>query len=119
MPHQYTLHLGDCLTWMDARAVNSVHAIVTDPPYGMKEYNTLEKAKLRSGRGGVWRIPPSFDGHQRAPLPRFTILSDLERVEMQAFFLAFAQRALRVLVPGGHFFVAANPLLSHLVTAKH
>ena len=29
---QYSLYLGDCLTWMDERASNSIEAIVTDPP---------------------------------------------------------------------------------------
>lgn len=112
----YKLHLADCLKWMrDECADNSIHAIVTDPPFGVKEYTGEEKAKLRSGRGGVWRIPPSFDGHQRAPLPRFTVLSEEEREAMRRFFLSFAKEAVRVLVPGGHVFVAANPLLSHLV----
>lgn len=113
----YSIHLGDCLAWMDHRDANSIEAIVTDPPYGMKEYTVTEKEKLRSGRGGVWRIPPSFDGCQRAPLPRFTVLSDEEREGMQQFFLSFARKALRVLVPGAHVFIAANPLLSHLVYA--
>lgn len=112
----YKIHRADCLTWMDEDCeANSVHAIVTDPPYGVKEYTGVEQTKLRKGRGGVWRIPPSFDGHQRAPLPRFTVLSEDERAGMQRFFLDFARRALRVLVPGGHVFIAANPLLSHLV----
>lgn len=113
----YTLKLADCLTWMDDRSPNSIHAIVTDPPYGMKEYTTTEKEKLRNGHGGVWRIPPAFDGCQRAPLPRFTVLSEEEKESMQAFFLAFARKAFRVLVPGAHVFIAANPLLSHLVYA--
>ena len=111
----YTLHLGDCLDWMDARGANTVQAIVTDPPYGMKEYTGTEKAKLRNGHGGVWRIPPSFDGHHRSPLPRFTVLSDDEREDMRRFFARFSERAYHVLVPGAHVFVAANPLLSHLM----
>jgi hypothetical protein len=65
--------------------------------------------------GGVWRIPPSFDGCTRSPLPRFTVLSEEERASMRRFFAEFGRRALRVLVPGGHLFIAANPLLSHLV----
>jgi DNA modification methylase len=112
---RYGLHLSDCLQWMDARAANSIHAIVTDPPYGLKEYTPSEKEKLRKGRGGVWRIPPSFDGCTRSPLPRFTVLSDEERAELSEFFSKFARRALRVLVPGGHLLIATNPLLSHLV----
>ena len=113
----YTIHHADCLLWMDQQQPNSIEAIVTDPPYGMKEYTGTEKTKLRSGRGGVWRIPPSFDGCQRAPLPRFTVLSDEERESMQGFFLLFARKAIRLLVPGAHVFIAANPLLSHLVYA--
>jgi DNA modification methylase len=112
---KYSLILGSCLDWMDSRPANSVHAIVTDPPYGLKEYTATEKDKLRKGKGGVWRIPPSFDGCIRSPLPRFTVLSDDERAKLRLFFVEFARRAWRVLVPGGHLFIATNPLLSHLV----
>jgi DNA modification methylase len=112
---KYDLYLANCLDWMDARPANSVHAIVTDPPYGLKEYTAAEKHKLRKGKGGVWRIPPSFDGCTRSPVPRFTILSDDERAKLRQFFSAFSRRALRVLVPGGHLFIATNPLLSHLI----
>jgi DNA modification methylase len=112
---KYDLYLANCLDWMDARPANSIHAIVTDPPYGLKEYTAAEKHKLRKGKGGVWRIPPSFDGCTRSPVPRFTILSDDERAKLRQFFSAFSRRALRILVPGGHLFIATNPLLSHLV----
>jgi DNA modification methylase len=112
---KYSLFLANCLDWMDARAVNSIHAIVTDPPYGLKEYTASEKTKLRNGKGGVWRIPPSFDGCTRSPVPRFTVLSEEERSRLEQFFRDFARRAIRVLVPGGHLFIATNPLLSHLV----
>lgn len=112
---EYKLYLADCLDWMDERPRNSVHAIVTDPPYGMREYTDAETAKLRRGRGGVWRIPPSFDGCKRSPLPRFTVLTETDRARMRSFFLQFARRAARVLVPGGHLFIATSPLLSHLV----
>jgi len=111
----YTLVSGDCLTWLDDQELNTIHAIVTDPPYGLEEYTATEKAKLRNGKGGVWRIPPSFDGCERSPLPRFTVLSDGERGALRGFFSDFARRALRVLVPGAHVFIATNPLLSHLV----
>ena len=111
----YSLHLADCLSWIDQQPESSVHAIVTDPPYGLKEYTPEEKTKLRSRRGGVWRIPPSFDGCQRNPVPRFTVLTKSDRADMKAFFAAFAQRAARILVPGGHLFIASSPLLSHLV----
>jgi DNA modification methylase len=112
---QYNLYFGDCLMWMEKRAAHSIHAIVTDPPYGLREYSTDEKEKLRNGHGGVWRIPPSFDGCKRSPLPRFTVLTESDRKKLSNFFAEFARRAIRVLVPGGHIFIATNPLLSHLV----
>ncbi|MBI3292264.1 MAG: site-specific DNA-methyltransferase [Elusimicrobia bacterium] len=112
---RYSLYLADCLVWMSAQSEASVHAIVTDPPYGLKEYTDQEKAKLRRGRGGVWRIPPAFDGCERTPVPRFTILTEEDRGQLQFFFSQFARHAFRILVPGGHLLIATNPLLSHLV----
>jgi DNA modification methylase len=91
---------------------NSIHAIITDPPYGIIEYNDKNHKKLRAGRGGVWRIPPSFDGAKRNPLPRFTVLSPEEVSQLHSFFSAVAFGMLRALVPGGHLFIASNPLLS-------
>lgn len=113
----YAIYLTDAFVWMDSREAQSVEAIVTDPPYGLKEYTDIEKRKLRNGRGGVWRIPPSFDGCKRAPVPRFTVLAESEKSALCSFFGEFARRAMRVLVPGGHVFIATNPLLSHLVYA--
>jgi site-specific DNA-methyltransferase (adenine-specific) len=115
LANAYQIHLADAFAWMDARQPNSIHAIVTDPPYGLKEYSEVEQQKLRAGRGGVWRIPPSFDGSKRNPLPRFTILREDDRAALRAFFDEFAKRAFRILVPGGHIIIATNPLLSHLV----
>lgn len=111
----YTLCLADCLDWMTDQRPNSFHAIVTDPPYGLKEYTPKETEKLRNGQGGVWRIPPSFDGCERNPLPRFTVLTDEDRKALHNFFLRFARLAVQVLAPGGHLFIATNPLLSHVV----
>src|ERR1700681_787060 len=111
----YRIYLADAFAWLEAREENSIHAIVTDPPYGLKEYTEVEKAKLRNGRGGVWRIPPSFDGCKRSPLPRFTVFDKADIVALRAFFTNFAEQAMRVLVPGGHIMIATNPLLSHYV----
>ena len=111
----YKIHLADAFAWLENREPQTIHAIVTDPPYGLKEYTDLEKEKLRKGRGGVWRIPPSFDGCKRSPLPRFTVLDEAELLALRAFFVEFGRRAIRVLVPGAHLVIATNPLLSHLV----
>lgn len=109
------LVLADALQWMAQRDENSIHAVVTDPPYALVEYEDKDHDKLRRGVGGVWRIPPSFDGSQRNPLPRFTVLTPKERERLNTFFKAFAYHAQRILVPGGHLVIAANPLLSTTV----
>ncbi|HEY0283536.1 MAG TPA: DNA methyltransferase [Rhizomicrobium sp.] len=109
------LYHANCFDWMRAAELHSIHAIVTDPPYGLLEYTETEQAKLRKGRGGVWRIPPSYDGHQRAPLPRFTVLNDGDLSVMRDFFFEFGQLSLRVTVPGANILIASNPLLIHVV----
>ncbi len=110
------LFLDDCNHWLARQPANSIHAVVTDPPYGLVEYSDHEQAKLRHGRGGVWRIPPSFDGTKRAPLPRFTVLKATDLDALEQFFLAWGRSVNRVLVPGANVVVASNPLLSYLVS---
>jgi site-specific DNA-methyltransferase (adenine-specific) len=106
---------ADCFDWLRACAPRSIHAVITDPPYGLVEYSPAQQAKLRKGHGGVWRIPPSFDGHKRSPLPRFTILHSGDRRALHDFFLELGTLLLRVTVPGANVIVASNPLLAHVV----
>ena len=108
---------GDALEVMVAMPFQTVHAIVTDPPYGLIEYEPNNHSKLRGGRGGVWRIPPKLDGVERAPLPRFTVLGVADRERLVKFYKRFGELAMRVLAPGGHMFIASNPLLSTAVFA--
>ncbi len=111
----YELFLGSSVELLREFEPNSIHAVVTDPPYGLLEYTPGQIKKLRSGQGGIWRIPPSFDGSNRSPLPRFTVLTGEDHTRLREFFSRLAAQLMRVLVPGGHIFVATNPLLSHLV----
>ncbi len=111
-----TLHLGDCSTWLEGQLANSIQAVVTDPPYGLVEYSDVEQDKLRQGKGGVWRIPPSFDGAKRSPLPRFTVLTASDLTALERFFFAWGRGLMRVLVPGANVVMASNPLLSHVVS---
>ena len=111
----WSIHRADAFAWLDEAPACSIEAVVTDPPYGVVEYTPAQLAKRRNGRGGVWRIPPAFDGARRQPLPRFTALGPPERAVIRAFFDGLATRLQRVLTPGAHVFVAANPVVSHLV----
>ena len=108
--------LQDCLNWLERASGNSIHAVVTDPPYGLVEYTRKEQDKLKANRGGVWRIPPSYDGHTRSPLPRFTTLSEQDLFNIGEFFKIWGRLLLRVLVPGANVVVASNPLVSHIVS---
>lgn len=110
------LHHADCFDWLEQQPNSSIHAVITDPPYGLHEYTEEQQAKLRKGKGGVWRIPPSFDGHPRSPVPRFTTLTDEQLKRIRAFFFVWARLLLPKIVPGAHVVVASNPLLSYLVS---
>src|SRR5260221_7100075 len=102
---------ADCFEWMSRVPENSIHGIVTDPPYGGKEYNFDQLEKRANGNGGICRIPPSFDGNIRSPLPRFTALNKKERESIRRFFIEWAKQALHALRPGGHALIASNTFL--------
>lgn len=106
---------ADAFDWLRRVPENSLHGIVTDPPYGVKEYEVDQIEKRANGNGGIWRIPPSFDGHQRSPLPRFTALNGQERDALYRFFRDWAKLVTRPLRPGGHVFIAGNAFVSQLV----
>src|SRR5258708_2021553 len=106
---------ADCIDWLSKARNNSIHAVVTDPPYGVKEFDDDQLRKRANGRGGIWRIPPSFDGHIHAPLPRFTALNDRERKRLFSFFRDWSTALLPVLCPGGHIFIATNAFISQLL----
>lgn len=106
---------ADCFEWLSRIPEGSLHAVVTDPPYGVKEYDPEQIQKRASGKGGVWRIPPSFDGNTRAPLPRFTALNGKERAVLREFFVAWSEALVVALLPGAHVFFAGNAFLSQFV----
>lgn len=112
----FQIFKDDVFDWLRSADRHSIHAVVTDPPYGLVEYTENELTKLEKGKGGVWRIPPSFDGCVRSPLPRFTVLDKKDFKALQEFFTRLASLLVPVLVPGAHVFVATNPLVSQLVS---
>ncbi len=106
---------ADCFDWLSELPDNTLHAIVTDPPYVVKEYDVDQLEKRANGKGGIWRIPPSFDGHVRAPLPRFTALNHKERTRLREFFVDWGRLVCRAIRPGGHVFIATNAFICQLL----
>jgi DNA modification methylase len=113
--NRYQIHNIDAFEWLDSARMNSIEAVVTDPPYGLVEYSDKELTKLRNGKGGIWRLPPSFDGSKRMPLPRFTVLTEADQKSLRDFSFRLASLLKCVLVPGAHVFIATNPLISHSI----
>jgi site-specific DNA-methyltransferase (adenine-specific) len=108
----YELFRDDCFDWLSDRPEASIHAVVTDPPFGLIEYEDEQLRKRELGRGGVWRIPPELDGSKRKPVPRFTVLRQSDLNNLTLFFSKWGRLLIRILVPGGHLIIATNPLLS-------
>lgn len=115
---RYQLLHDDAFDWLSRRRKNSIQAVVTDPPYGLLEYTKDQLEKRKNGKGGIWRLPHDYDGFQRIPIPRFTVLRDMDRTRIQEFHARLAPLLLRVLVPGGHVIMASQNLLSHLVVIE-
>src|SRR6266487_1334907 len=111
----YRIEQTDCFEWIRRCPAHSLHAVCTDPPYGILEFTEKELAKLRAGRGGVWRLPPKVGGSHRDPLPRFTVLTDEQKQHLRDYFRDWGKLLLHALVPGGHVCVAGHPILQHHV----
>src|ERR1700685_274450 len=111
----YKIFNVDAFCWLITRGSNSIHAVVTDPPYGIIEYSPEQLAKKRNGNGGIWGLPQNYDGGVRSPMPRFTVLTEADHRRIVEFHSRLAPLLLRVLVPGGLVIMSSQNLLSHLV----
>ena len=112
----YEIFHADCFDWLRDQPGNSIHGVLTDPPYGLIEFSRQELNKLRGGnQGGVWRIPPTIGGCRRDPLPRFTVLSEREKSNLREYMRDWGQALMPILVPGAHVIVAGHPMLQYLV----
>jgi DNA modification methylase len=116
--HLYRLYHVDAFEWLATRDTASIHAVVTDPPYGIIEYTSEQLRKRRNGKGGIWRLPQNYDGCERSPMPRFTVLTLADHARIREFHGRLAPLLYKVLVPGGHVILASQNLLSHLVVAE-
>ncbi len=112
---KYRIFHEDCFDWLKKQPADSIHAVCTDPPYGLVEFSKKELTKLRKGKGGTWRIPPKIGGIQREPIPRFTTLTPKQKAQLMTYFREWAGLLMKPLLPGGHVCVAGTPALQYLV----
>ena len=109
----YEIHHADAFDLLARRRANSIHAVVTDPPFGLVEYDPKQLAKRQLRQGGIWRQPPTLDGCRRQPVPRFTVLTRGQRRHVERFFHRLGGELVRAMVPGAHVLIATTQLLSH------
>lgn len=115
----HQLHCGNAFQVLENEySENHFHAVVTDPPYAVIEFETANVEKMRNEEGGVWRQPPELDGSKRKPIPRFTVLSESDKESLRQFFSEFGTVINRVLRPGGYVFIATTQLLMHEVSKQ-
>lgn len=106
---------ADAFEWLARLPDESLDGAVFDPPYGVEEYEVDQLEKMLSGGAGIWRLPPSFDGSQRSPLPRFTALDPKQRETLRRYFRDLSALMVPKLKPGAHVLMAGNSFLSQLV----
>lgn len=114
----YTLINVDSFTWLPDQKECSYHAVLTDPPFGVKEFSKDQLEKRRNGKGGIWRLPQNYDGHHRKPMPRFTVLRKNDLKMISQFHSSLAPLIYRLLVPGGHVIISSQNLFSYLIISE-
>lgn len=109
-----TVHLGDCLDVLPGLPAGSVHAVVTDPPYGLEFMSRDWDAPWRTGNGFRRR-------RNRADAGRDSAFGRASRTSpeyaagpgYQAWCTAWSAACLRVLKPGGHLVAFGSPRTWH------
>ena len=115
---RYRLVQADAFEWLASRSAQSIHAVVTDPPFAVIEYSPRQLSKQRTKTGGIWRLPQNYDGQVRSPMPRFTVLRAADLATLSQFHSRLAPLLFRVLVPGAHIIMASQPLVSYIVASR-
>jgi site-specific DNA-methyltransferase (adenine-specific) len=108
------LHHGDCIEVMRSLPDNSVHAVVTDPPYGLEFMG-----KDWDGADGFRRSLNAADAGRDNVFGRTSRTSPEYRAlhTFQEWCEAWAAEALRVLRPGGHFLAFGGSRTWHRLAA--
>lgn len=98
------IHLGDCLHVLQELPENSVHLVVTDPPYFLHNLDSdWDSVKISNGFKQAKTIKN---------LPAGMKFDIAQADRLREFYALVAQEVRRVLVPGGFFLSFSQPRLS-------
>lgn len=113
--HGVAVYRGDCLDVLAGMPAGSIHAIVTDPPYGLefmgKDWDTFKPAAARLRTRVDGRTNPK-EGKSTTTTPEAYIAGH----PFQAWVEQWAVECLRVLKPGGHMLAFGGTRTSHRLT---
>lgn len=121
----FELHLGDCLEVLKTLPDNSVDAVVTDPPYGIRFMGKAWDGADIEARAAQRRSMESSDPSSVALGAHNSIAAEAGKYDLapaamkafQEFSEAWAIEALRVLKPGGHLLSFASARTYHRMAA--
>lgn len=107
---------GDCVAGMAELEAESVDAIVTDPPYGVrKDGSVWDSDENLAGREKAWesRAHGSSTSHALAAVAGAYDISLKGRQAFQDWTEGWAREALRVATPGAYILSFCSPRLYH------
>jgi DNA modification methylase len=111
-----TVHAGDCLDVLAALPEASVHAVVTDPPYGLefmgKEWDNFRPSGARFRTRVDGRTNPVV-GKSVTTTPESYVAGE----PFQVWCTRWATECLRVLKPGGHMLAFGGSRTWHRLAA--
>lgn len=121
----FELHLGDCLEVLKTLPDNSIDAVVTDPPYGIRFMGKAWDGADIEARAAQRRSMESSDPSASELGAHNSIAAEAGKYDLapaamkafQEFSQAWAAEALRVLKPGGHLLSFASARTYHRMAA--
>ncbi|MCK5139426.1 MAG: site-specific DNA-methyltransferase, partial [Thermodesulfovibrionia bacterium] len=94
---------GDSLTGMRKLPNESIHALITDPPYGIEFMSLSWYTEFDTAQGDrLFQATGSMGDKGFGTLPAFRGMTETELDDYRKFTVAWSTEALRILKPGGY-----------------